>query len=925
MASGDSASSDVDADALYSRATVAEHAGEFDVAFGLYLSAAQAFLHRARSLPAQREADRSKCKVNAGTCLERAERIKTSRKNALKPLVRDPFSKEEQTYILDKSSKIHGTLFPAWSDKDAISDNEVDTSALPPLGAELLSLSPVWRRPFDVCGAEKFSLAGPTLEPRHIHQNVVSDCSVCSAAAICLHHHRMFNSKLGLSCMYPHSPNGLPSISSDGTYAFRFFMNGSFRRVCESFTENADFWGSFWALAIDDRLPFSGTGQQLSVIAILESGIVDMWPALLEKAYLKLMGGYDFPGSNSSIDIHVLTGWIPEHIEINSSTFEREKAFRRICEGFNRGSCVLTLGTGPRATDAPHFVSALDGSQTKLLPAHSYAVLSIHEESDGRYLTILNPWNGSRNTSSGLDVCNAIQRLQIDDQDASDHLHCGDTRMSVRGDVSASANLIDVSWDEICGIFDGLYLNWDPALFKHSREFHGSWRTRTRGNTPECVHHYLYLDLVSEIGEMKMARRQDLELWVLLTRHIVDKHHLEEFIALHVVQVEQEETGGDDGAVNAALDLKRKGLYTSSTHTLTRLMVTGPRARVALIASYDGPYTNVCFSVQVYCDSAELVWVDHPRKTAYERLIEGTFSSRNAGGNSTYPTFMNNPQYWLRLHSENIADQVGSVEKMRKGTVRLTVEGQRDVPFNAMLIWRSEEQSRERVFQLRSGDMIASSGPYSYGVAQTIASVTPGHYCIVVSTFEPRHRGKYTLRIESAMRMDLEDIPAEGAGMFCKTVRGSWHPGMDGGSPRFCNYDRNPMFQISVRAATVLKLRLQLTKPSAAIALNVTLFASSADRSTGDTSTASSPSFSSTHCSNGGLSPHASRVALERQIATSGAYVDGSQSPAGVVTPQTAIAPGKYVAVVSTFDPGIHAPFQLLVFSKTDIKVSLIQ
>ncbi|KAL5521398.1 hypothetical protein ACEPAG_9324 [Sanghuangporus baumii] len=902
--SGGGSSPDVDADALYSRATVAEHTGNFDIAFGLYLSAAQAFLHRARSLPAQREADWSKCKKNAGTCLERAERIKTSRKDALKPLVRDPFSKEEQTYILDKSSKIHGILLPAWSDKDAISDYDMDTrqlpsastrkvvnltfaSALPPVGADLLSLSPVWRRPSDVYGIGRISLAGPNLEPRHIHQNVVSDCSVCSAVAICLRHHRMFNSKLGLSCMHPHSPNGLPSISSNGT------------------------------------LPFSGTGQQLSVIAILESGIVDMWPALLEKAYLKLMGGYDFPGSNSSIDIHVLTGWIPEHIEINSSTFEREKVFRRICEGFNRGSCVLTLGTGPRASDASHFVSALDGPQTKLLPTHSYAVLSIHEESDGRYLTILNPWNSSQNTGSEPDVCNTIRRLQIDDQDVSDNMRCGDTRMSMRGTVSTSANLIDVSWDEICSVFDGLYLNWDPALYKHSHGFHGSWRTRARENTPECVHHYLYLDLVSEIREMKMAMRQEHELWVLLTRHIVDKHRSGEFIALHVVQVEQEETGGDNGAVNAALGLK--GLYTSSTHTLTRLTVTGPQARVAVIASYDGPYTDVYFSVRVYCDSAELAWIDHPRKTAYERLIEGTFSSRNSGGNSTYPTFMNNPQYWLRLHPEDIADQAGSVEKMRKGTVRLTVEGQRDVPLNVMLIWRSAEQSRERVFQLRPGDTIASSGSYSYGVAQTIASVIPGHYCIVVSTFEPRHRGKFTLRIESSTRMDLEDIPAEGAGMFCKTVRGAWQPGLDGGSPRFSNYDRNPMFEISVGTTTALKLRLQLTKPSAAIALNVTLFASSAGRSTTDTSAASSPSFSSPLCPSGGLSPHASRVVLECQVATSGAYVDGSQSPAGVVIPQTTIVPGKYIAVVSTFDPGIHAPFQLLVFSKTDIKVSRIQ
>ena len=98
---------------------------------------------------------------------------------------------------------------------------------------------------------------------------------------------------------------------------------------------------------------------------------------------------------------------------------------------------------------------------------------------------------------------------------------------------------------------------------------------------------------------------------------------------------------------------------------------------------------------------------------------------------------------------------------------------------------------RDRVDRSRPGDTIASSGPYSYGVAQAIASVTreyyastkehdliagtlAGHYCVVVSTFEPRHRGKFTLRVDSAMPMDLEDIPAEGAGMFCKTVKGAW-------------------------------------------------------------------------------------------------------------------------------------------------------
>lgn len=56
----------------------------------------------------------------------------------------------------------------------------------------------------------------------------------------------------------------------------------------------------------------------------------------------------------------------------------------------------------------------------------------------------------------------------------------------VQEPMSTPASLIDVSWDEACDTFDGLYLNWDPALFEHSREFHGSWRTKAGDHTPQC-------------------------------------------------------------------------------------------------------------------------------------------------------------------------------------------------------------------------------------------------------------------------------------------------------------------------------------------------------------------------------------------------------------------------------------------------------
>lgn len=96
------------------------------------------------------------------------------------------------------------------------------------------------------------------------------------------------------SIVYPYDQqNCRPSISNNGRYVFRLHFNGCFRKV-----------------VIDDRLPDSTSSRTLHVIDRQNPGL--LWPALFEKAYLKVRGGYDFPGSNSGTDLWVLTGWIPE-------------------------------------------------------------------------------------------------------------------------------------------------------------------------------------------------------------------------------------------------------------------------------------------------------------------------------------------------------------------------------------------------------------------------------------------------------------------------------------------------------------------------------------------------------------------------------------------------------------------------------------
>lgn len=134
----------------------------------------------------------------------------------------------------------------------------------------------------------------------------VADCTIISSIISCANHEVRFKKPLITGIIYP-QVNGRPVFNPYGKYYVRLWFNGIPRRV-----------------EIDHRVLVTKENKPVSTYSKQDG---ELWSILIEKAFLKVHGGYSYDGGNGGQDTYSLTGWIPELMILQDETQEKQREY----------------------------------------------------------------------------------------------------------------------------------------------------------------------------------------------------------------------------------------------------------------------------------------------------------------------------------------------------------------------------------------------------------------------------------------------------------------------------------------------------------------------------------------------------------------------------------------------------------------------
>lgn len=606
----------------------------------------------------------------------------------------------DEKKVLEKTSLINSRIFVPFMDIDT---KEKFTFPIPFTDKDgMLELAPKqkkefqgWMRISDLCENPSIIL-GAHADFYSIRQTVVSDCSFVASLSVAALYEKKFNRRILTSIIYPRNSKDEPVYNLSGKYSVKLFVNGIARKVI-----------------IDDYLP---VGRYNQLLCSYSSNKSEFWVSLMEKAYLKLMGGYDFPGSNSNIDCYALTGWIPERITLrgNDEDFDSNGVFNRLREGFHEGRCLITVATGE--------LSDAECDRTGLVSTHAFAVINLAEVDGVKLIMLKNPWSHLR------------WKGNYSEQDT---VHWTPELQSTLNYDPKLAQTIDngvfwIDYRSLLNFFDVFYLNWDPELFKYTYCTHQSWHAGTGpskdaynvGDNPQFS-----LNVPAGRGS----------IYVLLTRHITsieDFRENKEYITLLVYNHRKGKRVYYPHDPAPFLD----GIRINSPHYLCKIRLDPEQDRkYTLVVSQYEKTTTIFYTLRAYARVPfELKEINSNWATNIQVNGEWNTANATAGGCQNHKTYKSNPLYKVTLPNDgNLVVELRGPKVYQVG-LELTVSSLDDPNITAPFISKTTES-------FRSGFCVLD-----------MESLPAGIYLIRPSTFLPNQEAPFFLKLKSTTKLQIE-------------------------------------------------------------------------------------------------------------------------------------------------------------------------
>ncbi|RAR07644.1 cysteine proteinase [Stemphylium lycopersici] len=665
--------------------------------------------------------------------------------------LREPVSTRKlparESIILLKASTVNGFKFPPWDKNPSADEFALRDGVNHYTEGRDLSLSTYQQQFFQGWLPAKEAVPPPSqfpdrtrigplmssTRPLDLVQDAASDCSVVTSLCAAIARAERGHDQMLTNKLYPYDKQlGKPVPSPNGKYVVRLNFNGCWRKV-----------------VIDDRLPVSNTHRLLHVTDRRNPAL--LWPALLEKAYLKVRGGYDFPGSNSCGDLWAMTGWIPEQAFLQEADTVPDQLWKRIYNAFMYGDVLVTAGTGKMSTRQERELG-LEGQ-------HSYVVLDMRETDQDRLLLVKNPWvegKGWRGPRPSAVAVAAVEASTCGEESKNslESYH----RDSVPTQDRPHPTTFWIGLEQVIQHFESLYLNWNPGLFQYRQDIHFEWDV----NTPfpgGCIVKHPQFALTSKGAG---------PVWLLLSRHFRDvpattKEESDAFNDGSIRRDSQVSTNGDapKGYMSIYIcDGHGERLYMKDTYLESSAYVTTPQcllrgdmdtssAYTVVIDQDDLPPSTYTFSLSAFANTPITLEAASAR-FPLQKIEEGAWTRQTAGGGTDSPKYFDNPQYSLNVR------QHGSLAILLTST-------NHEHPLHVKLALGHGR----RLHRLQSRDVLADSGNHRSGcVLAEIKDLQPGCYTVICSLFEAGLTGGYTLRVDSSSEVDLKQIPRDGAGLL---------------------------------------------------------------------------------------------------------------------------------------------------------------